>query len=142
MNSLLVSVGILISSFSNKHLELYLQTRSEEGELDGLDEFPGGKLELGESPVNCLIREINEEIGIDVSETRKKQFQTITHTYPDRKVTIHFYIIDAKDISLSYTRIGFDNYHQFLHKIPCANREVMENLKEYLCSKNSEFLWK
>ena len=142
MNSVLVSVGILISSFSNEHLELYLQTRIEEGELDGLSEFPGGKLELGESPLQCLIRELSEEVGIDVSETHKKLFQTITHTYQDRKVTIHFYIIDAKDISLKYTRIGFDNYHQFLHKLPYANKEVMENLKEYLCSKNSEFLWK
>lgn len=52
-------------------------------------EFPGGKIESGESERQALIREIKEELLIDISVDKK--IRTIHHEYPDFKVTIHFW---------------------------------------------------
>ncbi len=142
MKTLLISIGIIINTFSKDHIELYLQKRSEEGPLDGFLEFPGGKFDVAEGPVDCLKRELQEEINIDISTVIYKPFQTISHTYPDRKVLLHFFLVDGRELSLDYTRIDFDNYPQFLHKIPEANIKIMENLREYIQSPNIEYLWK
>lgn len=49
-------------------------------------EFPGGKLEAGELPDQALVRELKEELGIDVSLS--SPLITIQHDYPDRKVEL------------------------------------------------------
>jgi len=64
-------------------------------------EFPGGKIEPGETEVNALIREIKEELCMDVLVQTK--FMTITHEYPDFKLTMHSYICAVEDAKLTLT---------------------------------------
>ena len=52
-------------------------------------EFPGGKLEPGESPEAALARELKEELGIDVAVGRVRD--AVFHRYPDRDVLVLFY---------------------------------------------------
>ena len=52
-------------------------------------EFPGGKLEAGESPEAALARELWEELGIRVAVGRVRD--VIFHRYPDRDVLVLFY---------------------------------------------------
>ena len=53
-------------------------------------EFPGGKIETGETGEQCIIRECQEELGVTLSVKRK--LTDITYTYPDRIVHLYFYL--------------------------------------------------
>lgn len=59
------------------------------GALEGLWEFPGGKLEPGESPEECLARELREELGLDVEVG--DIFQVVYHVYEDGPVLLLAY---------------------------------------------------
>ena len=52
-------------------------------------EFPGGKVETGETNETALIREIKEELSLEIHGL--KHFLTVEHTYPDFKITMHGY---------------------------------------------------
>ncbi len=61
-----------------------LLTRRPEGKsMAGLWEFPGGKVEQGETPERALIRELTEELNIDVTEACLAPFVFASHTYED-----------------------------------------------------------
>ncbi len=52
----------------NEDDEILLSQRPPKKHLSGLWEFPGGKVEIGETPENALIREVKEELNIDISQ--------------------------------------------------------------------------
>jgi len=58
-----------------------LTQRPEGKQLAGLWEFPGGKVELGESPEAALIRELSEEIGITTKEACLAPLTFASHSY-------------------------------------------------------------
>ena len=71
----------------------FLVTRRQAGvHLEGYWEFPGGKCEAGESLVDCLRRELHEELGVDARV--HEELLTITHDYPERIVELHFFRCD------------------------------------------------
>lgn len=66
-----------------------LTRRAETVHLGGLWEFPGGKVEHGESVEDAVVREIGEELGCGVVLGRT--LLTTRHTYEDLHVELHFF---------------------------------------------------
>ena len=71
---------------------VFLTKRRPGQHLEGLWEFPGGKVEKNESTVSALKRELLEEIAIDV--THCTFFYQKNYAYPEKNVALYFYIID------------------------------------------------
>jgi len=72
-----------------------LVTRRQPGvHLEGLWEFPGGKIDPAETHVDALRREIVEELAVDVA-VRDLVLAT-SHAYPDRTVVLYFYNCDLQ----------------------------------------------
>lgn len=68
---------------------LLIAQRRPDQHLGGYWEFPGGKLEPGETPETCLVRELDEELGIEVQVL--DLIDEVEHAYPEKTVSIGFY---------------------------------------------------
>ena len=69
--------------------ELLITQRRADAHLGGLWEFPGGKRECDETFEACLVRELREELGIDVEVGGL--VEALTHDYPDKSVHLRFF---------------------------------------------------
>ena len=89
-----VAVGVLLKD----HESILLGQRPEGKPYSGYWEFPGGKIEEGESPEVALIREIEEELNLSINNL--SFFQTVNHSYQDFSITMHAFTCKVKDISI------------------------------------------
>ena len=70
----------------NDEKQILIDRRLPQGAMGGLWEFPGGKIEIGETIEECIKREIAEELGIEIAVG--EHLITIDHTYSHLRVTL------------------------------------------------------
>ncbi|MEM7358561.1 MAG: 8-oxo-dGTP diphosphatase MutT [Pseudomonadota bacterium] len=89
MKRIEVAVGVIF----NDRGEVLIGQRTVADEYLGKWEFPGGKLEAGESVEHALVRELREELGITVMNSN--HLLILDHDYPDRQVRLHVRTVDS-----------------------------------------------
>jgi 8-oxo-dGTP diphosphatase len=95
-----VEVVAAIVVFDNK----ILCVQRGENKLDYISkkyEFPGGKMEVGETKEETIKREILEELNMNIEV--QEEFITVTHQYPDFILTMHSFICKCDSPTLTLT---------------------------------------
>jgi len=112
--------------------KILITQRHARAHLGGLWEFPGGKREPGETFEQCLVREIREELGMEVEVG--ELFEEISHTYAEKTVHMKFFI--CKFISgnpqpldcAAFKWVGKANLAEF--EFPAADARLLDKLRE------------
>jgi 8-oxo-dGTP diphosphatase len=76
----------------DKDGRVLLSKRPLDKQLGGLWEFPGGKVEQGERPETALIRELKEELGIDVAQSCLAPLTFASHAYEEFHLLMPLYV--------------------------------------------------
>jgi 8-oxo-dGTP diphosphatase len=135
MKTLLVAAAALI----NDNDEVLLAQRPEGKRLAGRWEFPGGKVEKDESPEGALVRELKEELGIDVKPEDLEPFWFLSHDYVSQfgfHLLMPVYscrIWEGEPKALEHASILWE-YPREMHKLPMieADAELVARLSHYL----------
>ena len=80
-------VHVAVAVIVNASNEVCISLRHKKTHQGGLWEFPGGKVEHGESIKQALVREIREELNLEIKQSRP--LITINHNYHDKAVCLH-----------------------------------------------------
>ncbi|GEA10671.1 8-oxo-dGTP diphosphatase MutT [Alteromonas sp. KUL49] len=122
-----VAVGVIL-----KKGNVYITRRAQNAHQGGKWEFPGGKVEPGETVTQALARELAEEVGIDVSDS--EPLILIEHDYSDKSVKLDVHTVtdfDGEPFGKegqegTWAPIAALNEYTF----PKANEVIIQKLRE------------
>ena len=86
-------VNVAVAVIVNESDEVCISLRHQEAHQGGLWEFPGGKIEPGETVEQALRREIKEELNLEIESSRP--LISIVHRYSDEDVCLHVFKIPS-----------------------------------------------
>jgi mutator protein MutT len=116
--------------------KLLITQRRDQDHLGGLWEFPGGKLETGETFEHCLVRELQEELGIAVRVGA--EIEDLTHAYPEKTVRLKFFcceLLEGEARPIHCQAVAWvTQYELRQYRFPAADAQLLTML-----SKNSAF---
>jgi A/G-specific adenine glycosylase len=124
----------------NERGQILIDRRPQSGLLGGLWEFPGGKIEPGEAVEDCIRRELQEELAIDVAVGDR--LITINHTYTHFKVTLNVFHCrhvagEPQPIECDEVRwVDVSELEQF--PFPKANGQIIEAIQAMQASPDKQ----
>ncbi len=112
--------------------KLLITQRHAKSHLGGLWEFPGGKREAGETFEQCLVREIREELGVEISVG--ELFEEIRHDYLEKSVHLKFFIctiISGEPQPLDCAAVKWiESSELAAHEFPAADAQLLARLSD------------
>lgn len=123
-----VAVGIIV----NKTQQVLLAKRPDHLHQGGKWEFPGGKVETGESVTQALMRELKEEVAIEVISS--EPFMALSYDYPDKQVLLDIHTVihfTGEAQGLEGQQIAWVEKHDLInYDFPDANKPILDKLLE------------
>jgi mutator protein MutT len=111
--------------------KLLITQRHAHAHLGGLWEFPGGKREAGETCEQCLVREIGEELGVEISVG--ELVEEIAHDYPEKSVHLKFFrceLLAGEPQPLDCAAVKWIVKSELAaHEFPAADAQLLEKLR-------------
>lgn len=127
MSRLHVVAGVL----RDIHGRVLIAQRPEGRHLAGLWEFPGGKCEQGELPIDALARELREELGVVVESARP--LIAIPHDYPDKRILLDVWTVSAWSgvvLAREHQRLAWADLSELDRiEMPAADRPAITALR-------------
>ena len=113
--------------------KILITQRHAGAHLGGLWEFPGGKREPNETSEQCLVRELREELGIEIEAG--ELFEELTHPYAEKTVHLKFYVckwISGRPRPLDCAAFRWVEKAELAgFSFPAADARLLEKLRAY-----------
>lgn len=133
MKKIHVAAGIIL-----RNHQVFISKRSAEQHQGNKWEFPGGKVEQGETAAQGLIRELREEVNIQVDALQL--FQQLEFDYGDKVVQLDFFLVtrfSGQEMALEGQETTWvDIFDLSNYTFPAANQPIVEKLLEQYHSSN------
>ncbi len=148
--NLTVSIAIFLKDVGATDFKIWTQVRLEQGALYGKLEFPGGKIEAGETPEIACRREVHEEVGVLLSEQEKLVlFKYQDYSVEHKNICLFVFISKFQDLPDSagqWLTISYKEKSAFLEgKIPPINHVIIDDLAVYIKNQYEQgalkYLW-
>ncbi|MEI9960630.1 MAG: 8-oxo-dGTP diphosphatase MutT [Limisphaerales bacterium] len=111
--------------------KLLITQRHATAHLGGLWEFPGGKREPNETFEQCLVREIREEIGVEILVG--ELFETVAHSYPEKTIRLKFFrcrLVQGEPKPIECAAVKWVNQSELDdYEFPAADAQLLQKLK-------------
>ena len=136
--SKVVNVAVAVIHFNKQYLLGFRQASQHQGNRY---EFVGGKIEPNETPTQGLIREVHEEIGLDIAQNTAVKMGVIRHDYADKSVALHVFKIQVSQAQFeglqqskgkegqAVTWVHQSDLLANQYPLPDANARILEWLK-------------
>jgi 8-oxo-dGTP diphosphatase len=135
--NLIVSIVLFLKEINAKSFKVWVQVREEVGPLYGLLEFPGGKIEDGETPETAARREVLEEVGIVIPALSPMVlFKQQTYSSDLKNICLFCFISNFDQLPHEkgqWLEINFGEKSMHLDgKIPPINHVILDELAVYI----------
>ncbi len=136
MKVLFVSIVIGLKGLSKKGCSAWMQLREEQGALKGFWEFPGGKIEHQEDPLQAAIREVEEEVGLVLKPSQLRSFKTYSYQREDKQIYLHVFLANNFEPEVNRGKWFLLSYESGANEIqeiiPPANINIINEVCRYL----------
>jgi 8-oxo-dGTP diphosphatase len=126
MNLIKVSIVVPFKVEENQ-VYIWMQKRESSDELNGLLEFPGGKIEQDETPIDAAIREVREETGVELNISKLKLNRTFENALKNKTILLNIFTYESNNEFTSdwYKVEDMDSY---FNDIPPANKLFIKDV--------------